>query len=198
LFNPVEINYSGMIVFAIIGVLVNFIAAYFTKEGDSLNQKAVNLHMIEDVLGWVVVLIGAVVMQFTDVSIIDPIMSICVAIFIFINALKNLKQVENLFLEKIPNNVNIDEIKEHILEIEGVVDIHHIHIWSLDGFNNYATMHVVTDKQAVEIKKEIREELKEHHIVHVTLELESEDENCGEEHCHVYHTHSGCHHHHHH
>ena len=198
LFNPVEINYSGMIVFAIIGVLVNFIAAYFTKEGDSLNQKAVNLHMIEDVLGWVVVLIGAVVMQFTDISIIDPVMSICVAIFIFINALKNLKQVENLFLEKIPNNVNIDEIKEHIKKIEGVIDVHHIHIWSLDGFNNYATMHIVTDKEQGTIKEKVREELKEHHIVHVTLELESENENCGEEHCHVYHIDSGCHHHHHH
>ena len=87
IFNPVEIDYGGMIVFAIIGVIVNFIAAWFTKEGDSLNQKAVNLHMAEDVLGWVVVLIGAIVMQFTDFVIIDSIMSVVVAIFILINAL---------------------------------------------------------------------------------------------------------------
>ena len=74
--NPVEVNYNGMIIIAIIGVLLNFIAAYVTREGDSINQKAVNLHMLEDVLGWVVVLIGAIVMNFTDIRIIDSIMSI--------------------------------------------------------------------------------------------------------------------------
>ena len=81
--NPVEINYNGMIVFAVVGVIVNFSAAFFTREGDSLNQKAVNLHMLEDVLGWIVVLVGAVVMRFTDFSLIDPIMSVGVSLFIF-------------------------------------------------------------------------------------------------------------------
>ena len=58
IFNPVEINYNGMIIFAIFGVVINFMAAYLTREGDSINQKSVNLHMLEDVLGWIVVLIG--------------------------------------------------------------------------------------------------------------------------------------------
>ncbi len=91
IFNPTEIIYDKMIGFAIVGVIVNFIAAYITHGGDSLNQRAVNLHMLEDVLGWIVVLIGAVVMNFTDITIIDPIMSIAVAVFILINAIKNLK-----------------------------------------------------------------------------------------------------------
>ena len=65
-FNPIEINYDGMLIFAVIGVIINFIAAIVTKEGDSINQKAVNLHMLEDVLGWIVVLVGAVIMKFTD------------------------------------------------------------------------------------------------------------------------------------
>ena len=97
--NPVNINYNGMIVFALIGVIVNLIASLVTKEGDSINQKAVNLHMLEDVLGWVIVLIGAIVMNFTDIKIIDPIMSMGVAIFILINSIKNLKKVLDLFLE---------------------------------------------------------------------------------------------------
>ena len=198
IFNPIEIDYSGMIIFAVVGVVVNFIAAWFTKEGDSLNQKAVNLHMLEDVLGWAVVLVGAIIMRFTDISVIDPIMSICVAVFIFINAIKNLKSVGELFLEKIPAGVNIEEIKEHVLEIDGVADVHHVHIWSLDGYNNYATMHVVTDREPRDVKKEIREELSEHNICHVTLELEKTDEDCHDECCHIGHTHSGGHHHHHH
>ena len=196
LFNPVEINYNGMIVFALVGAVVNFVAAWFTKEGDSLNQKAVNLHMLEDVLGWIVVLIGAVIMRFTDISVIDPIMSIGVSVFIFINALKNLKQIENLFLEKTP--VEVEEIKKHICEIEGVLDVHHIHIWSMDGYSHYATMHVVTDEDSHHIKDKIREELREHNIGHVTLEIESSDEHCHAHDCYVEHNEHCSHHHHHH
>ncbi len=199
IFNPVEINYNGMIIFAVVGALVNFLAAYFTREGDSLNQKAVNLHMLEDVLGWVVVLVGAVIMRFTDIRIIDALMSIGVSIFILINAIHNLKEVLDLFLAKIPHDIKMDEIKEHIMEIDGVRDVHHIHIWSMDGHHNYATMHVVTDTDGHTIKHKIREELAEHGIGHATLELESVDEHCHEEHCEVrFDEHSGHHHHHHH
>ncbi len=198
LFNPVDIDYNGMILFAVVGVVVNFIAAVVTKDGDSLNQKAVNLHMLEDVMGWIVVLIGAVFMRFTDISYIDPVMSIGVALFILINAIKNLKQAENLFLEKIPDNIDIEELKHHLLEIDGVNDVHHIHIWSMDGYSNYATMHVVTDKPSVQIKNKIREEMKEHSIGHVTLELEGPEEQCGEQHCHIEWSDDKTHHHHHH
>ena len=198
IFNPVEINYNGMIVFAVVGVLINFFAAYFTKDGDSLNQKAVNLHMLEDVLGWLVVLVGAIIMRFTDIRIIDPIMSMGVAVFIFINAVKNLKEVFDLFLEKIPHDISIEEIKEHITEIDGVKGVHHIHIWSMDGHQNYATMHVVVNGDAHRIKDNIREELREHGIGHATLELESENEHCHEENCHIHYENSSGHHHHHH
>ena len=196
--NPVDINYSGMIIFAIIGAVVNFGAAYFTREGDSLNQKAVNLHMLEDMLGWIVVLIGAIVMKFTDFALIDPIMSIAVAIFIFINAFKNIKQVLDLFLEKIPDNIDINELTHHIKEIEGVLDVHHIHLRSIDGHSNYATMHIVTNNNHQEIKYKVREELAEHGICHATLELESPDEHCHIRECHIHHHEHSHHHHHHH
>ena len=89
--NPSQINYDGMIVIGFAGIIVNLTAAHFTHDGESLNQKAVNLHMLEDVLGWAVVLVGAVIMKFTDISVIDPILSLAVAVFILINATKNLK-----------------------------------------------------------------------------------------------------------
>ena len=197
--NPEQINYNGMIIFAIIGLCVNLIAAFVTREGDSLNQKAVNLHMLEDVIGWAVVLIGAVVMRFTDISMLDPIMSVAVALFILVNALKNLKDALDLFLEKTPHGISVEEIREHISEIEGVINVHHIHVWSMDGFNNYATMHIVAQSDTASLKQQIREELHEHNISHATLEFESADEACGDEHCHVEHnSHSGHHHHHHH
>ncbi|MBQ9097400.1 MAG: cation transporter [Clostridia bacterium] len=196
---PAQINYDGMIIFALVGALVNFIAAYVTRHGNSLNQRAVNLHMLEDVLGWVVVLIGAVIMRFTDISVIDPVMSVAVAVFILINALKNLKEALDLFLEKTPEGIDIHEIEEHILSISGVIGVHHIHVWSMDGHNNYATMHVVTGGDAHEIKDKIRDELKHLGIGHATLELERENEHCHEENCSVtINSHAHHHHHHHH
>lgn len=193
---PVEINYNGMIIFAIFGVIVNYMAAYFTKEGDSLNGKAVNLHMLEDVLGWLVVLIGAIVMRFTDIRIIDPILSILVAIFIFKNAFANLKIIIDLFLEKTPVGINVKEIKEHILSIKGVKDIHHIHIWTIDGINPIATMHIVTDnKDLIKIKEKVKHELNEHGINHITIQFE--DENCDELECNME-VGKRCYHHHHH
>ncbi len=195
--NPIEINYDGMIVFGIIGVVINFLAAYFTHGGKSINQKAVNLHMLEDVLGWAVVLVGAVVMRVTDFSLLDPIMSIGVAIFVLVNAIKNLKAVLDIFLEKVPENVSVDEIKEHICKIDGIADAHHIHLRSLDGHNIYATMHIVTDSDPHTIKEKVRKELAEHGIAHSTLELENVDEHCHHKYCHIENNQSHhCHHNH--
>ena len=197
LFDPVEVHYQGMIIFAIIGVILNFFAAYVTREGDSINQKSVNLHMLEDVLGWVVVLIGAIIMNFTDITILDPLMSIGVATFILIHSIKNLKVVVDLFLEKTPSDIDIEKLKKHLLKIDGVDDVHHIHVWSIDGFNNYATMHIVTkEKDTKKVKKLVREELEEHKIVHAILE--TEDEACDDLECHVEINEEHGHHHHHH
>lgn len=183
--NPVDINYNGMILIAIIGFIINLLASYFTKSGESLNQKSVNLHMLEDVLGWLIVLIGAIIMRFTSISIIDPILSILVAIFILINAYKSLKVIIDLFLEKTPNNINIEEIKENLLKIKNIKDVHHIHIWSIDGYSNYATLHVVVDKNYKKIKDEIRHQLESFGINHVTIEIENIDEECNIKKCEV-------------
>lgn len=181
--SPVRINYDGMIAFAVIGVTVNFAAAFFTREGASLNQKAVNLHMLEDVLGWVAVLIGATVMKFTDLYILDPLMSIGVAFFISVSAVKNLAEVFSVILAKAPKGIDVVEIRDHIMGLDGVLDVHHIHIWSIDGITNYATMHVVTDRNAHSVKSAVREELLEHGIAHATLELEFSGEECQEREC---------------
>ena len=194
---PVPINYDGMIIFAVVGVVLNFIAAWFTREGDSVNQKAVNLHMMEDVLGWIVVLIGAIIMRFTDISVIDPILSIGVSLFILINAFKNLKEVGELFLEKIPAGISAEEITARICETEGVEGVHHLHIWSMDGVNHYATMHIVTNADMQIVKAAVREKLSECGIGHVTLEMERSDECCCEHDCHAGVSLTAHHHHHH-
>lgn len=197
--NPVEINSDGMILMAVLGAAMNLAAAWFTHGGESLNEKAVNLHMLEDVLGWVVVLVGAIVIRFTDFTLVDPLMSIGVAVFILIHAVRGMGEVLNVFLEKTPEGVDPKELEEHLLGIDHVKGVHHLHVWSLDGYNHYATLHLVAEEcDTVALKSAIRRELEEHEINHVTLELEKEGETCSELECNPRKPHAGCGHHHHH
>ncbi len=183
LLNPQEIHYDGMIVLATIGVAVNGLAVHFTRQGESLNQKAVNLHMLEDVLGWGAVLIGAIVMRFTRFVYIDPILSICIAVYIFAHAFSHLKKSLDLFLLKIPKDVDLDVIECRVKEVNGVINVHHMHVWSMDGSRHYATLHVVADGAPVIVKAAVREVLYHCGITHATLELETENEHCNEVRC---------------
>ena len=196
--NPVQSNYDGMLLFAIFGVIVNLIASLVTRDGESLNQKSVNLHMFEDVLGWVVVLIGTIIMKFTNITYIDPLMSILVASFIFVCAVRNLKEILDLFLEKTPKNIDVDELERHISEVRGVKSIHHLHIWSMDSINNYATLHIVSNsKDSASLKNKIRDEFLEYNINHVTIEIEDENEHCDYKECECKIDEHSHHHHHH-
>lgn len=183
LINPIEINYNSMILLALIGVIINSVAAFITHRGNSLNQKSVNLHMLEDVLGWIVVLIGAIIMRFTNISYLDPILSILVALFILKQALANFISILNVFLEKIPAQVSLEEIEKHLLNIPGVKNVHHLHIWSLDGYHNYATLHVVSNEPNIKLKQTIKSELSAHQIAHSTIEMENTNENCHDQNC---------------
>lgn len=199
LVNPMPINYNGMIILSIIGCVVNFIAAYTTHGGESLNQNVINLHMLEDVLTWVIVLISAFIMRFTNWHFLDPILSIGLAIFIIINAIKNLKIVLDIFLEKTPTNIDIAEITKHLESIEGVEEIHHLHIWSMDGYKSSATLHVATNTDFSIVKAKIKAELNKYDIYHSTIECEKVGEQCNDVFCEpTTHQHNHEHHHHHH
>ena len=183
LFNPVEINYTGMIILAAIGLIVNGIAGFFTHRGQSINQKAVTLHLIEDMLGWVIVLIGAIIMRFTNWYWLDPLLSIALAIFVIVHAVKIMIQITNMFLMKVPSHIHLDVIKASVILIPGVSDVHHVHLWTLDGETIYASMHVVA-KYSAELKNIIKDTLTKRGIHHITIEFENKGENCKEIECH--------------
>lgn len=198
---PVEIRYDGMIIFAVVGVIVNGLASLVTREGKTLNQRAVNLHMLEDVLGWAVVLVGAVVMRFTGWLWLDSALSIGVAVFIFMHAVLGLKEGLDLFLLRTPKTLSVEDLERHVLEVEGVCSAHHIHVWSIDGNDIYATLHLVVDGNVAEVKRSVKAHLQEHGITHVTLETESLEEQCLEQDCPIRESvceHENHHHHHHH
>ena len=187
--NPEDINSDGMIIFAILGVIINGYAAYRTSHGEKHNEKAINLHMLEDVLGWVAVLIGSIFIKVFNLPIIDPILSILIGLYILFHVYRYIKEVFDIFMEKTPEGININEIKKEIKEhFKDISNIHHVHIWSLDGVNNCMTCHVLlnkkmTAKDIMELKDNIKNELKEFNINHTTLEIEYFDENCKSKEC---------------
>lgn len=178
LIHPIEIDSNGMIIIAIVGFCVNLAAALCTREGENLNQKAVNLHMLEDVTGWIIVLIGAVIMRFSNLYVIDPIISIAVSVFIAIKAIRNFSEIIGIFLMKAPKCCPVSAIKNDIQDVPGVEDVHHMHIWSMDGLQHCASMHVVTDSDGSAIKREIQACLRKYRIMHVTIEIENSNEVC--------------------
>jgi len=182
LFNPVEINVGGMLLFAIFGILINGYAVYKTSKSVSLNVKTVNLHVLEDVLGWIVVLIGSIVIKFTGWFLIDPLLSIVISFILGYKAIKNLLEVVNIIVEKVPENIDVDEIMSEVNKLSNVLDVHHVHVWSLNEEEVLLTMHVLVDKNVTKknyekVKQSIKEYLVSKGINHSTIEFEYKDCN---------------------
>lgn len=181
--DPEMPNAEGMIGLAIFGVLVNGFAAYKLSQGKSLNERVLNWHLLEDVLGWFAVLIVAIVLMFAEWPILDPILSIGFTLFILINVAKNIIITIRIFLQVTPDEVLRKNIIAELIALEGISKIHHIHLWSLDGENHVLTAHLVLT-QAFEpltqmsIKKAISERLEKYELAHTTIELEYPQEIC--------------------
>ncbi len=179
----------GMMGLAILGVLVNGYAALKVSKGHSHNEKMIQWHLIEDVLGWIVVLIGAIAIQIFDWPQLDGILAIMLSSWVIYNVFKNLKHSLSVFLQAIPSGINIDTIRASILKMEGVKDVHHMHVWTLDGEKHILTTHVqvnpiLSTASADELKKKIKTYLLEHKIDEATIELEWSADNCIDPHHH--------------
>ena len=188
LFNPGETNVQGMLYLAILGIMVNGAAVLKLRKGESLNEKVVSLHLLEDVLGWVAVLIGSIIMMYTDAPFIDPLLSVLISLFVLYNVYKNLRKSMLVILQGIPEEVSLEDIKEKLKDISEITDVHDNHIWSMDGEYNILTIHLQLDqdyklsKQA-KLKEKVRTQLKDESINHITIEFEGQDENCDLEDC---------------
>jgi cobalt-zinc-cadmium efflux system protein len=188
IFHPQHTEVKGMFLLAILGILVNGIAALRLKKGSSINEKVVSLHLLEDVLGWVAILLGSIIMYFFDLPIIDPIMSVGIACFVLFNVYKSIKQSLHIFLQGIPKEIDITEISKELLQLNEIVEVHDLHAWSVDGIYNISTVHIVLNKaysmeNLAEIKQKVRDKLLLKAIQHVTIEFETTDEHCAFERC---------------
>ena len=143
--NPEPTDAQGMILFAILGVAVNGLAMVRLAKTSSLNAKVVAWHLLEDALGWVAVLIVSIVLLFSDFYILDPILSVLIAVYIMYSAIANLRQSLLLFLQAVPEDLDIQQLEQSILALEKVDSLHHTHLWSLDGENHVLTTHVIVE-----------------------------------------------------
>ena len=174
---------QGMILLSIFGVAVNGFAAYKLSRGKSLNERVLNWHLLEDVLGWFAVLIVATVLLFVELPILDPVLSIGFTLFILFNVAKNLAETIKLFLQATPDKRIRAKIIDDLRSLPNVCDAHHVHLWSLDGNNHVLTAHLVLDKAIdqlpqAKIKNEIATLLLPYDLSHTTIELEFPGEFC--------------------
>lgn len=180
--NPQVSDAKGMMWLAILGILVNGAAVFKLKKGNSLNERVVRLHLLEDVLGWVTVLIASVVMQFWELPILDPILSLAIAGYVLFNVFKNLKESIQIILQKVPEQFSIESIEKRLRNIQGIQSVHDCHIWTMDGEFHVLSLHLVVNKTIVDtysIKKQVRSLLiDEFHIKHSTIEIDRPQEDC--------------------
>jgi len=183
LFAPQAVHVEGMFGLAILGIVVNGVAVLRLRRGKTMNEKVVSWHLLEDVLGWVAVLIISVVMLFKEIPILDPLFSIVFTAYILWNVFKNLKQTMMIFLQSIPSDIEISEVEKKIASLRDVQEVHDTHIWTMDGEYHILTTHVVVtenlDKESIILlKRKIKEVVRGFEIEHATLEIEREGEEC--------------------
>ena len=180
-----EIELSGMLGLAIFGAVANFIAAFVTRHGHTHNERAVSLHSVQDVLSWLAIIVGAIVMQQTGFMQIDAILSICIAIYILVRVLREFLGSLYILLDKTPPEVDYDDLCDKLLGVDGVLGLHHVHLWSLDGANNCATLHclIADNADACKVKVDLREVLASAGFNHSTIEIEHDGEHCKTSRC---------------
>lgn len=181
---PESSDATGMLIFAIVGVLVNGYAAWKMSSGKTLNERVISWHLVEDVLGWFAILVVSIILHFKDIPYLDPALSLLITIYILWNVVKRLKETLVIFLQGHPTDVDSELIEKEILNIEHVESIHHTHIWSLDGEHHVFTTHLklgaIKDlNEMLSIKNQVKEIMKKYPFEHYTIETEIDSELCG-------------------
>ncbi|HLK27586.1 MAG TPA: cation diffusion facilitator family transporter [Puia sp.] len=190
LFAPEPLPGKTISIVAAIGIVINTITAllFFHNKESDLNIKSAFLHLLSDAIISAGIVIGGIIIFYTNLFWIDAVLSIVLAIVILISTWKLLKDSLRLSLDGVPENVDMNDIKTHINKINGVKDFHHIHVWALSTTENALTGHIVvakeTDMNSIErIKHDVKHELEHLNVKHATLEVEMENVPCEEQDC---------------
>jgi len=183
LIHPQISNARGMVAFALVGIVINGVAVLRIRGAKNMNARLIMWHLLDDVLGWGAILLVSLMLIFTDVQILDPILSLTITLFVLWNVIKNFRLTLSLFLQAVPEQMDVQEIENTIKQADFVRDVHHTHIWSLDGENHVLTTHVVLEEGAHredirKIKCLIHDFIPKYQLAHTTIEFEYREEDC--------------------
>lgn len=184
LWHPETVKAEGMLVFALVGILANGLAFWRLHGGKGPAERAVRLHLLEDVMGWVAVLVGSAVIYFTGWHWLDPVLSIGITAYILWSVFLNIKSFGAILLQGVPDSIPQSDLIQTLREVEGVQDLHDVHIWTLDSENHVMSLHVLLEKTQVTaeelqaLKSRLKALIHGCGIQHVTLELEYPGEPC--------------------
>lgn len=176
LFHPQPVNEEGLLWLGIIAISVNVLASLVIRKGQTKNESILSLHFLEDTLGWVAVILMAIVLRFTDWYILDPLLSLAISFFILSKAIPRFWSTLRIFLDAVPEGVNIQKIKADLAELDHVASINQLNLWTMDGLEKNAIVHVCLEhvKHMEVCKESIRGLLKERGFQNVTIEVDED------------------------
>ena len=174
IFHPQSVNDEGILWLGIIAITINVLASLVIRKGQTKNESILSLHFLEDTLGWVAVILMAIVLRFTDWYILDPLLSIAISFFILSKALPRFWSTLKIFLDAVPEGVDIQKIKTDLAELDHVASINQLNLWTMDGLEKNAIVHVcLKEMEHMETCKEsIRIFLKDCGFQNITIEVD--------------------------
>jgi len=173
IFSPVSPDGEGMLVLAIIGIIFKGIAVWKLHGAETFNEKAISFHLLSDIFEWIAILILALLVIFYDLEFLDPFVSIAVSIWLLYNIGKTFLNSWRVLLQKVPNDIDSNILRNELLAINHLDEINGLHLWSLDGIDSVLTIKITIDDigKYGEVKKEICDIASKYHIVDVTVEV---------------------------
>ena len=201
LFHPQPVNDEGILWLGIIAVTINVLASLVVRKGKTKNESILSLHFLEDTLGWVAVILMAIVLRFTDWYILDPLLSLVISFFILSKAIPRFWSTLKIFLDAVPEGVDIEQVKSDLEQLEHVSSVNQLNLWTMDGLEKNAIIHVcleqIEDMEAS--KTAIRHHLKDIGFHNITIEVDSDQDShaCHKRDIHAIESQSGHDHHHH-
>ena len=176
LFHPQPVNEEGLLWLGIIAISVNVLASLVIRKGQTKNESILSLHFLEDTLGWLAVILMAMVLRYTDWYILDPLLSLAISFFILSKAIPRFWSTLKIFLDAVPEGVDIKQVKNDLEQLDNVASINQLNLWTMDGLEKNAIVHVCLDhvKYMEVCKESIRDLLKESGFQNVTIEVDED------------------------
>ena len=176
LFHPQPVNDEGILWLGIIAVSINVLASLVVRKGKTKNESILSLHFLEDTLGWVAVILMAIVLRFTDWYILDPLLSLVISIFILSKAIPRFWSTLKIFLDAVPEGVDIQKIKSDLEQLDHVASVNQLNLWTMDGLEKNAIIHVCLEhvKHMEVCKESIRDLLKDCGFQNITIEVDAD------------------------